>query len=108
MLLNSIQLIKSCGTRTNPATVTRSIGLPADGQLSSYEAGALPVIENYVNNVVNGPSKLYYLNNLWCSGSYKNGKKDGEWQFYLNSGRLAKTTIYQDGRKIKVIWNTDQ
>jgi hypothetical protein len=30
MVLNSSQLIKTCGTRTNPAAKTESIGLPAD------------------------------------------------------------------------------
>jgi hypothetical protein len=34
MVLNLSQLIKSCGTRTDPAAETESIGLPAYAQLS--------------------------------------------------------------------------
>ena len=30
MILNLLQLIKPCGTRTDPAAETESIGLPAD------------------------------------------------------------------------------
>ena len=36
MRANSFQLIKSCGTRTDPAAGTESIGLPADAQLSWF------------------------------------------------------------------------
>ena len=32
---NSSQLIKSCGTRTDPAAETKSIGLSADAQLAA-------------------------------------------------------------------------
>ena len=36
MVLNLSQLIKSCGTRTDPAAETESIGLPAYAQLSWF------------------------------------------------------------------------
>jgi hypothetical protein len=36
MVFNLYQLIKSCCTRTDPATETESIGLPADAQLSWF------------------------------------------------------------------------
>jgi len=35
---NSISLIKFCGTRTNPASETKSHGLPADAQLAAFFA----------------------------------------------------------------------
>jgi hypothetical protein len=36
MRLNSVQLIKFCGTRTNPAADTKSIGLLADARVSWF------------------------------------------------------------------------
>jgi len=38
MLLNFSQLIKSCGTWTDPAAETESIGQPADAQLAAFFA----------------------------------------------------------------------
>jgi hypothetical protein len=43
MVLNLFQLIKSCYTRTDPAAKPKSIGLPADAQLSAFFA--LPLIK---------------------------------------------------------------
>jgi hypothetical protein len=36
MSVNFQQLIKSCGTLTNPAAETKSIGLPADAQVLCF------------------------------------------------------------------------
>jgi hypothetical protein len=41
MVLNFSQLIKSCSTRTDPSTETKSIGLPADTQLAQVFAEPL-------------------------------------------------------------------
>ena len=38
---NSFSLIKFCGTRTNPASETKSYGLPADAQLAAFFARRL-------------------------------------------------------------------
>jgi hypothetical protein len=38
MVLNSSQLIKTCGTLTDPAAETESIGLSADAQLAAFFA----------------------------------------------------------------------
>ena len=38
---NFYSLIKFCGTRTDPATETKSIGLPADAQLAAFFARRL-------------------------------------------------------------------
>ena len=38
MRINSNPFIKSCGTRTDPAAVTESMGLPADAQLAAFFA----------------------------------------------------------------------
>jgi hypothetical protein len=38
---NSYSLIKFCGTQTNPASVTKSTGLPADAQLAAFFARRL-------------------------------------------------------------------
>jgi hypothetical protein len=40
MRVNIQQLIKSCGTGTDPATETKSIGLPADARVSSVFCSA--------------------------------------------------------------------
>jgi hypothetical protein len=67
MVLNLSQLIKSCGTRTDPAAKTKSIGLPADASASwrimvfaspsgqfyhsvtnSYRLSVLSHLDNYI------------------------------------------------------------
>jgi hypothetical protein len=45
MRANSFQLIKSCGTVTIPATVTESMGLPAD-------ALAVMVFARQLDNII--------------------------------------------------------
>ena len=35
---NSFSLLESCGTRTNPASETKSVGLQADAQLAAFFA----------------------------------------------------------------------
>ena len=76
-----------------------------DGQLtaiSRYKNGSLEGISSkfssknilieeitYANNVPNGLAKYFELNgNLKETGFYKNGKRDGKWEYYLD-GELA-------------------
>jgi len=50
MRVNSFQLIKFCGTWTDPATETKSIGLPAIAQLSWF---LLPIaIGSHLDNFI--------------------------------------------------------
>jgi hypothetical protein len=44
------------------------------------------------------PSDVYVIEG---KGDFKNGKKDGNWDYYYPSGVLKKTIIYNDGFPIK-------
>ena len=47
MRVNSYQLIKFCGNGTNPAPKTKSIGLPADAQLSWFLHASLITLSGH-------------------------------------------------------------
>jgi hypothetical protein len=60
MRLKSVQLIKSCATRTNPAAETMSIGLQADAQVVMVFASHL---DNFIVTT-NGHSSIGTLQKL--------------------------------------------
>ena len=46
--------------------------------------------------------KTYHDNgNLKSIGSLKDGKKEGEWKYYLENGKLEKIEHYEKGEIIK-------
>jgi hypothetical protein len=66
MVLNESQLIKSSGTRTDPAAETESIGLPAYAQLS--QVFAEPLRQFYRDprlTAVNRDSSIYQDSPIW-------------------------------------------
>jgi antitoxin component YwqK of YwqJK toxin-antitoxin module len=65
--------------------------------------GELFYLETYLSNKLDGPFILYFNNSPLIIGQYKNGKKEGEWQYYTGKKKLEKTTIYKDGKVVNVI-----
>jgi hypothetical protein len=66
MVLNFSQLIKSCGTRTDPVAETESIGLPADAQLA--QVFAEPLIQFYRDpklSAINRDLSIYRDYPIW-------------------------------------------
>lgn len=61
-----------------------------EGVSSKYSSKGILIEEiTYADNVLNGLAKYFELNgNLKETGLYKNGKRDGKWEFYLD-GELA-------------------
>ena len=59
------------------------------------------LIENY-NLLPNGKHTEYYKNGqIKVQGSYKEGKRDGEFKAFLKNGKSAGSVIYKDGKIIK-------
>jgi antitoxin component YwqK of YwqJK toxin-antitoxin module len=65
--------------------------------------GDLIYMSTYFNDKLNGPHFVYINDKIWYSGTYKNGKRDGEWKFYFFDGVLKKTVYYDSGKVIKKI-----
>jgi antitoxin component YwqK of YwqJK toxin-antitoxin module len=59
---------------------------------------------NFLNDRPNGEYG-YYFNSLcpFIKGYYKDGKREGNWEYYNLSGQLTKTVRYFNGNKIKTI-----
>jgi antitoxin component YwqK of YwqJK toxin-antitoxin module len=38
---------------------------------------------------------------LWAKGEYKNGKEDGRWIYYYDSGQIRLKGTYKDGNRIQ-------
>ena len=52
----------------------------------------IPGIDEH-GNPKNGPFKLYFKNGLIsCQGEFDNGKKSGNWKYFLNNGVLHTGT----------------
>ena len=53
------------------------------------------MISSYLNGVREGESTLYHPNGIiYSQGMYKNGVKDGRWQFFNNENNLDTTITY--------------
>jgi antitoxin component YwqK of YwqJK toxin-antitoxin module len=59
---------------------------------------------NYTLGEIDGEFVLYGSNGKpWLCGNYKNGKRDGPWEYSTPDGNIYKTIIFVDGRKIEKI-----
>lgn len=57
----------------------------------------------FQNNVRHGKYVWYYRDgSLFLSGEYKNGEKNGVWEWMFD-GRLSKTDFWIDGKKVKTL-----
>lgn len=56
-------------------------------------------VVNYKNDLLDGPYLIYGREKiLYCQGEYKNGLKNGEWNYYYNNGQYNwKTEFYNNG-----------
>lgn len=76
------------------------------------------VIEDfYVNGALNTSYKMrynirhgafmsnYFGGNVYCNGTYFNGKENGYWKWYHENGKLYKEGLYIHGRK-DAVWKT--
>ena len=83
-------------------SITETKGYNADGipiltKTYYYEEKGGPIwkIENYINNKLEGESKLY-----WSDGklkgieNYFNGKPEGKWQYYHGNGKLWEEVTF--------------
>ena len=53
----------------------------------------------YKDGKKDGPYEQYIDNTLWEKGTYKAGKKDGPCEVYHSNGQLYERTIYTNGKK---------
>jgi antitoxin component YwqK of YwqJK toxin-antitoxin module len=67
------------------------------------EDGKFTTVESYKNNLIDGPATVYYLDKVTETRNYKDGKRTGAWDFYYTDGGIYRTDFYLDGKKIKVI-----
>jgi hypothetical protein len=68
------------------------------------EDGKSVMLENYKNNIIDGPVYGYDNGFNWLLGQYKEGKRDGDWvYYYVDDHTFYKKVIYKDGKKIKTI-----
>lgn len=64
-----------------------------------------PILLNGIFNIYEytGKSDEYYENGqLFKTGYYKQGKKEGSWQYYYKNGAVWEEGVYQEGEKIGV------
>lgn len=54
----------------------------------------------YRNGLLNGPYHEYYrrTNTLFAEGSYLSSRREGEWKFYDEDGKVIRTELYKRGR----------
>ena len=69
-----------------------------------------PICEYYMeNDIKNGYYEEYFTNSnkVKIRGRFKNGKKEGEWEYLDRSGRVYKTVIFEDGQNISGVSEDD-
>lgn len=70
---------------------------------SYYDSGELYLVENYLNNQLNGKQTVYFKNgNILSEGNLKNGKYEGIWKYYNEKGALVREKQFKDGVEIKM------
>lgn len=60
---------------------------------------------NFLNDRPDG-EYVYYFNSFcpFIKGYYKDGKREGNWEYFNPSGKLTKTVRYFNGNKIKTMY----
>jgi len=63
-----------------------------------FEDSSLRLSSAYEKDQLDGPYRVYNRNNiLKIEGVYRNGYKEGDWNFYDNEGKLQRVLKYVDG-----------
>ena len=88
--------MESYGTLVFTRMVSKKVSSRLITIMESY--GGL-VLSNMVKNKVSG--RLLREWKLGSIGSYKDGKREGEWKFYKENGKLEKIVHYKNGELIK-------
>lgn len=69
--------------------------------VGKYSNGQVKICEEYKNGLANGTETRYYKNGeILYTGNYVDGKKDGEWNYYSTSKKLAAKVTYDKGTLI--------
>ncbi|MBD3636347.1 MAG: hypothetical protein HUJ25_03320 [Crocinitomicaceae bacterium] len=56
---------------------------------------AIQMEATYINGVLHGPISIWSNDgNLYCTGTYQNNKKSGEWTFYFDDGSINEKGHY--------------
>jgi len=73
------------------------------GEIRFYEQGKLINVFTYVDDVPNGFYSAYYFpsGNIYVTGNFKDGKKDGVFKEYDINGKLISTKKYRDDEQIE-------
>jgi hypothetical protein len=72
-----------------------------DGVWIEYYPTKNPLrVSTYRFGMLNGPYYEYYrrTNTLFAEGSYVNNRREGEWKFFDEEGKLLRTELYKRGR----------
>jgi morn repeat-containing protein (fragment) len=65
-----------------------------------FENGKVSTTFSYTDGLLNGPVVINDDKGVKIvEGNYKNGKEDGKWIFYDESGKVKKTEEYELGKK---------
>ncbi len=51
--------------------------------------------------------KYYRSGKLMVAGKYREGKPEGEWKYYSETGEVVKREIYENGRLVETIQNDE-
>lgn len=66
---------------------------------SIFENGKVSTAFSYLNGQLNGPIIINDEKGVKVvEGNYVNGKEDGKWVFYDNTGKVKKEEVYNMGQ----------
>ena len=120
LFFSIIILLSSCGktvdyddereyiTLSNPSKGPRVLsykGLPFNGELVEYfddKKTQLKERKDYKEGKIDGQSEYYYENGqLESKGTYKDGERDGLWEYYEENGNIMDFRFYKDGKEVR-------
>ena len=72
-------------------------------KVSNYKGGYVDEYGDLIDGIKNGPREYYSILQgiyyLYSDGQYKDGKEEGVWNRYHNTGHISMVTNYKDGLK---------
>ena len=74
-----------------------------NGEIRFYEQGKLVNVFTYKDDLPNGSYAAYYFpgGNIYITGAFKDGKKEGVWKEYDTKGKLSIVKKYHNDEQIE-------
>ncbi|APZ45014.1 hypothetical protein BW723_01330 [Polaribacter reichenbachii] len=100
----TVWLDKNLKETSQTKAVYYKIGKKSNGIVTFYYKNKSTFRETFfVDGKLDGKFNEYYdSGNLKVDGKYKNGAKDGNWKSYYKNGKIKSKGRYKDGEKVGI------